>query len=113
MTAVKEIQPLYRSFLKVVERWPVDKVRPNRDLKQIITTRVEESFRNQNSVDISQAQKQLLALEKMVDNEFKNKYPLSEKILNPASNPNYYSKLVSALGAQKDTNKGFFARLFN
>ncbi|CAO3702173.1 hypothetical protein G6F56_008820 [Rhizopus delemar] len=109
----KEIQPLYRSFLKVVEKWPVDKVRPNRDLKQIITTRVEESFRNENTVDIAQAEKQLFALEKMLNNEFKNKYPLSEKILVPASNPNYYSKLVSALGVNKEGNKGFLSRLFN
>lgn len=73
MTSAKEIQPLYRSFLKVVEKWPVDKVRPNRDLKQIITTRVEENFRNESTLDITRAQKELFALEKLLNNDFKQK----------------------------------------
>ncbi|KAG1636572.1 hypothetical protein G6F45_001183 [Rhizopus arrhizus] len=68
----------------VVEKWPVDKVRPNRDLKQIITTRVEENFRNESTLDITRAQKELFALEKLLNNDFKQKYPLSEKILVPA-----------------------------
>ncbi|CEG69905.1 hypothetical protein CU097_009684 [Rhizopus azygosporus] len=107
-----EIQPLYRSFLRVVQRWPVDKVRPNKDLKQVLTTKVEESFRNESTLDIAQAEKQLFALEKLLNNDFKQKYPLSETILYPASNPKYYSKLISALGANKESNKGFLARLF-
>ena len=73
MTSGKEFQPLCRSFLKVVEKWPVDKVRPNRDLKQIITTRVEESFRNESTLDITRAQKELFALEKLLNNDFKQK----------------------------------------
>lgn len=72
-----EIQPLYRSFLKVIQKWPVDKVRPTRDLKQVLTTRVEETFRkplaNQAQLDFAQAQKELFALEKLLNNEFKEK----------------------------------------
>lgn len=70
-----EIQPLYRSFLKVVQKWPVDKVRPTRDLKQILTTRVEETFRkplaNEATLDMAKAERELLSLEKLLNNEFK------------------------------------------
>lgn len=72
-----EIQPLYRSFLKVIQKWPADKVRPTRDLKQVLTTRVEETFRkplaNEAPLDFVKAQKELTSLEKLLNNEFKEK----------------------------------------
>ena len=71
--ATNEIQPLYRSFLKVIQKWPVDKVRPTRDLKQVLTTRVEETFRNESTVDFVQAEKELAALNMLLDNQFKDK----------------------------------------
>lgn len=78
-----EIQPLYRSFLKVVQHWPADKVRPTRDLKQVLTARVEETFRkplaNEATLDIAKAQRELLALEKLLNNEFKEKVGLKER----------------------------------
>ncbi|KAI8333517.1 hypothetical protein BC941DRAFT_433683 [Chlamydoabsidia padenii] len=115
--ARQEIQTLYRSYLRLVHDWPADKVRPNRDMKQILTTRVEETFRKQlqndnESFDLAEAKKQLDALERLLDNEFKEKYPLSDKILTPAGNPKYYSSLLSSLGATKDGKKTGLARFF-
>ncbi|CAO3629592.1 unnamed protein product [Cunninghamella blakesleeana] len=115
--ARKEVQNLYRSYLRLIRDWPADKVRPNRDMKQILTTRVEETFRkplqNENEpFDIEEAKKQLDALERLLDNEFKQKYPLSDKILSPAGNPNYYSSLMSSLTASKDDKKTGLARFF-
>jgi hypothetical protein len=79
-----EIQPLYRSFLKVVQKWPVDKVRPTRDLKQILSTRVEETFKkplsNEEPLDFAKAQKELVALEKLLYNEFKEKVWLDQQL---------------------------------
>jgi hypothetical protein len=68
---MSEAQTIYRSFLKVIQKWPVDKVRPNRDLKQILATRVEESFRNEQTLNVQDAKKQLIALEKLLNNDFK------------------------------------------
>lgn len=68
-----EVQPLYRSFLKVIQKWPADKVRPKRDLKQILTTRIEETFRHEQKIDIAKAKQELFALEKLVNSEFKEK----------------------------------------
>ncbi|KAG0165347.1 hypothetical protein DFQ28_008921 [Apophysomyces sp. BC1034] len=115
--ARQEIQNLYRAYLRLVRDWPADKVRPNRDMKQILTQRVEETFRRplENEAEpfnLDQAQKQLDALERLLKNEFKSKYPLSDKILQPASNPNYYSGLVASLGVTKDGKRSPLARLF-
>ncbi|KAI7901117.1 uncharacterized protein BX663DRAFT_514992 [Cokeromyces recurvatus] len=113
--STKEIQTLYRSFLKVMQKWPVDKVRPKRDLKQIMSNRIEETFRkpllNKDQLDMTQAKRELAALERLLNNEFKERFPLSEKILSPASNPKYYSRLIASLNANKDGSKSFLAKL--
>ncbi|ORX45465.1 hypothetical protein DM01DRAFT_1339975 [Hesseltinella vesiculosa] len=67
---------------------------------------------NQQSFDLADAKRQLDALERLLENEFKQKYPLSDKILSPAGNPKYYSSLLSTLNANKDSKKGPFARFF-
>ncbi|GAB5592543.1 hypothetical protein Unana1_07443 [Umbelopsis nana] len=109
-----ELQSLYRSYLRLIADWPTDRVRPNRDMKKVLTARVQEMFRQKDNaqVDIKEARRQLDALERLLANEFKEKYPLSDKIVSPASNPNYYSRLVSSLEAQKTTKGGPFARFF-
>lgn len=40
-------------------------------------------------------------------------HPLSDKILSPASNPDYYSSLVNSLKDKKDGSQGFLAKLLN
>jgi hypothetical protein len=128
----QEIISLYRSYMRIVREWPSDKVRPNRGMKQILEKRVEETFRasNPESINMEKARKELDALESLLDNKFKDKvirslryyssslnsfisqYPISDKILTPASNPNYYSKLVSSLEASKDGQRSALAKLF-
>lgn len=111
----QEIHSLYRSYLRIVREWPEDKVRPNRGMKQILEKRVEETFRTTNptkELDLEVARKELAALESLLDNTFKEKYPISDNILTPAGNPNYYSKLVSSLEASKDGSRSALARLF-
>lgn len=132
----QEIHSLYRSYIRIVREWPEDKVRPNRGMKQILEKRVEETFRTSNptkALDLEVARKELAALESLLENTFKDKvtflcsrvlehtlislfyflqYPISDKILTPAGNPNYYSKLVSSLEASKDGSRSALAKLF-
>ncbi|KAF9947695.1 hypothetical protein BGZ70_002553 [Mortierella alpina] len=84
-------------------------------MKTALRSQVTETFRsplapgaNQDTLAarIKDAQVQLEALQKITNNEFKQKYPLSPKLLTPASNPNYYSKLVDML--EKETAKKNF-----
>ncbi|KAF8980353.1 hypothetical protein BGZ46_004317 [Entomortierella lignicola] len=128
-SSTKTIVSLYRSYLKVINKWPTDPIRPTRNMKTALRSQVTESFRtpitgvNNDTLatKITDAQIQLEALQKITRNEFKQKYPLSSKLLTPASNPNYYSKLVDML--EKETAKknfeaigkkgpSFFQRLF-
>ncbi|KAI7880928.1 hypothetical protein K492DRAFT_207204 [Lichtheimia hyalospora FSU 10163] len=107
-----EIHALYRNYLRLVRDWPADKVRPRRDMKQMLAQRVEETFRRpleneHEPFDIKDAQQQLVALEKLLNNDFKNKYPLSDTLLSPASNPNYYSRLLNSLGTKHSPFKLF------
>ncbi|OBZ84849.1 hypothetical protein A0J61_07101 [Choanephora cucurbitarum] len=111
--ARQEIIALYRSYMRIVRDWPEDKVRPNRGMKQVLEKRVEETFRTAHpDIHLEKAKKELESLELLLENTFKEKYPISEKILTPASNPNYYSKLISSLEASKDGQKSALAKLF-
>ncbi|KAF9923203.1 hypothetical protein BGZ65_009033 [Modicella reniformis] len=102
---------LYRSYIRVIHLWPADPIRPTRNLKTALQSQVSEAFRapitgtsnNTLPCRIHDARLQLDALQRLSRNEFKQKYPLSPRMLTPASNPNYYSKLVDML--EKETAK--------
>ncbi|KAG0210309.1 hypothetical protein BGX28_009465 [Mortierella sp. GBA30] len=111
----QSIPSLYRAYLRVINKWPADPIRPTRNMKTALRSQVTESFRsplnpgdsnNTLAYRIKDAQVQLEALQKITQNEYKQKYPLSSKLLTPASNPNYYSKLVDML--EKETAKKNF-----
>ncbi|KAG0337822.1 hypothetical protein BG004_007485 [Podila humilis] len=109
--STRTIVHLYRAYLRVITHWPTDPIRPTRNMKTALRSQVTEQFRALNNNEaigsrIADAQKQLLALQRITGNEFKQKYPLSPKLLTPASNPNYYAKLVDML--EKETAKKNF-----
>ncbi|KAF9365195.1 hypothetical protein BGX34_010999 [Mortierella sp. NVP85] len=109
--SAKTVLSLYRSYLRVINKWPSDPIRPTRNLKTALRSQVSESFRspvtgadiNTFASRVQDARVQLEALQRLTLNEFKQKYPLSPRMLTPASNPNYYSKLVDML--EKETAK--------
>ncbi|KAF9582424.1 hypothetical protein BGW38_000228 [Lunasporangiospora selenospora] len=120
---------LYRGYLRVISQWPSDPIRPTRNLKTALRSQVYESFHAPASAGanetlasrIADGERQLEALQKICRSDFKHKYPLSPKLLTPASNPNYYSKLIDML--EKETAKknieaigakepSFFQKLF-
>lgn len=77
----EEVLTLYRSFLRIIEGWPTDYLRPNRNLKHVLHLRVTEGF-SQNMVAedakglnalFSAANLELDALRRLADNEFKEK----------------------------------------
>jgi hypothetical protein len=75
--ARQEVQTLYRNHLRLLKEWPADKARPNKDMKQHLTIRVEETFRQPlqdgTTLDIAQVKKQYNALERLLANEFNQK----------------------------------------
>ncbi|RCH89852.1 hypothetical protein CU098_008544 [Rhizopus stolonifer] len=109
----QEVLSLYRSYLRIVKEWPEDKIRPSRGMKQLLDKKVKDQFRLQHTIDYSKTQQEMKALDYLLDNKFQEKYPISEKILMPATNPNYYSKLISSLEAQHNDKKSLWQKLFS
>ncbi|KAG0057613.1 hypothetical protein BGZ83_006986 [Gryganskiella cystojenkinii] len=106
------VSRLYRSYLRVIADWPADPIRPTRNMKTALRSQVTSTFRapiessETLATRIADAQVQLEALQRITGNEFKKKYPLSSKLLTPASNPNYYAKVIEML--EKETAKKNF-----
>ncbi|CAG8609765.1 3697_t:CDS:2 [Ambispora leptoticha] len=120
-----ELLHLYRSFLRLSSRWPKDHLRPDRDLKKVIRSSVKEKFRKNSNVQepealttlYQEAERELDALKRLLDNEFKAKYPLSQKIASPADNPAYYSGLMEAIDKAinkklPDSSNAWYKRIF-
>ncbi|KAF9082961.1 hypothetical protein BGX23_011904, partial [Mortierella sp. AD031] len=88
-SAQQSVPSLYRSFLRVINKWPADPIRPTRNMKTALRSQVTESFRSPLAVSdataagaasqdtlasrIKDAQVQLEALQKITLNEFKHK----------------------------------------
>jgi hypothetical protein len=76
-----EILSLYRGFLRIIENWPNDYLRPNRNLKHVLHLRVTEGFRQNMVIKdpnvynelVLNAEKELNALRRLEENEFKEK----------------------------------------
>lgn len=80
----QEIRSLYRSYLRIVKEWPEDKIRLNRGMKQILSKKVEETFRTgqgKDTLDLNKQRKELEALEFLLDNKFKDKVKKKKDVL--------------------------------
>lgn len=90
--------PIYRHFLRALDKWPNDPLRPYVSFEKMMRARLDAQFRTENPIwDEKEAARQLHALELLLRDELKKKYPLSPKILEPASNPRYYTRLIEEL----------------
>ncbi|KAG9304988.1 hypothetical protein G9A89_007391 [Geosiphon pyriformis] len=96
---------IYRSFLRIAQNWPKDYLRPRSQIKEAIQQRVTQSFRkNKLAQDpeilntlFQEAEQELKALGRLMANEYKNKYPLSQRMYTPSHNSQYYSVLAATL----------------
>ncbi|KAG4304637.1 hypothetical protein PORY_002030 [Pneumocystis oryctolagi] len=112
---VPEIAHVYKSdrtrYEATAKEWtrkriPDDILRPHANLKTILRNRVynyvkEIQKKNPKQNDLEEnTQKnfdQYLALQYLVDDKYKLKFPLSKKILHPTENPEYYKKIVESI----------------
>ncbi|KAI0830149.1 hypothetical protein BC628DRAFT_1313326 [Trametes gibbosa] len=81
------VTPLKQQMQRIAAKWPGDPFRPNVQLKTLLTSLAEHPNLTPAAVRTARALK---------NGEFKAKYPLSEKTLQPASFPRYYTRLVEA-----------------
>ncbi|ORX80954.1 hypothetical protein K493DRAFT_342482 [Basidiobolus meristosporus CBS 931.73] len=119
----QEFVSLYRTFLRLAAKWPADPIRPTRNFRTSLHSRLMEDFRkplnaateSEVEATLQEARSQLAALKNVLGNTYKQENTLSEAMLTPAGNPKYYERLLASLDALSKAEKdprGFFARLF-
>ncbi|OSD03681.1 hypothetical protein PYCCODRAFT_1466603 [Trametes coccinea BRFM310] len=72
---------------RIAAQWPADPFRPTVQLKTFMESLAEHPNLTPAAVRASQA---------IQNNEFMNKYALSQKMLHPPSYPQYYTRLIEA-----------------
>ncbi|KAI8972567.1 hypothetical protein BD414DRAFT_425702 [Trametes punicea] len=78
---------LKQQMQRIAASWPGDPFRPNVQLKTFMESLAEHPNLTPAAVRASQA---------LQNDVFKNKYALSQKTLQPASFPHYYTRLIEA-----------------
>ncbi|KAH7924342.1 hypothetical protein BV22DRAFT_1105546 [Leucogyrophana mollusca] len=95
---------LSQKLSTIAASWPADPFRPNLQLKNFLQSLSAHPKLTPEAVQAAQA---------LRDNAIQKKYPLSSKILKPASMPKHYERLVdgyerSAKGVGRPWWKVFF-----
>lgn len=99
-----------KALLKLAQTWPKDPLRPSLDFGEAIrrATEVGMASHAPAKTNLAEARKSLAALERIRSSESlrevrrmhgsPTQYPTPRNVLHPASSPNYYARLVEAMG---------------
>ncbi|KAI1188604.1 hypothetical protein F5B17DRAFT_429422 [Nemania serpens] len=95
-----------RLILRALSQWPKDTIRPEVQLQAVLQKRFE-----QPSLNLSEQEqlKQANALYSLLENRYKRAYPITGSLLQPKSNPTYFTDLLKDL--QEAPNRSFLDRL--
>ncbi|EMR08437.1 hypothetical protein PNEG_03269 [Pneumocystis murina B123] len=114
-------KPTYREILKLIKKIPDDILRPHANLKIILRQRTYNYFKqngkeksiesNDSAQNINESHDQYLALQYLVSNKYKLKFPLSKKMLHPPRDPNYYQRIIESI-KPKPSLSSIFAKWF-
>ncbi|KAL8771689.1 MAG: hypothetical protein Q9209_002880 [Squamulea sp. 1 TL-2023] len=123
---------VYRHFQRALAQWPVDILRPQVSFQDVMRRRIDKqlgpSTTDKTSYDPGKETKDTLVsplkpyneqaqleeanlLYSFLENRYSRKYPLSDRLLKPLSNPEYYENLVKEL--EEAPKRSFFGRLAN
>ncbi|KAF9480616.1 hypothetical protein BDN70DRAFT_877306 [Pholiota conissans] len=102
--ASQATKQLSTRLLAMAETWPKDPFRPNLQLGTFLKSLAAHPRLTPQAVEATRA---------LRDNDMYEKYPLSQKMLKPASSPHHYERLVegwekSAQGIGRPWWKVFF-----
>jgi len=70
----------YRSFIKVLEKWPIDKLKTGKDLGEDLRKLFSHTFPQGSSTgvqDVKQLNRQILALQKLTEDANRTNFPCS------------------------------------
>ncbi|KAH0610023.1 uncharacterized protein H6S33_012569 [Morchella sextelata] len=117
---------LHKQYRTLAELWPTDPLRPNLSLQTLLQQRIarqfvqavegDEAIPTQNhsgpattgsgsagegrpvvKFDEGRAAREINALGSLLEDRYRKKYPVSDRILKPRGNPEYYDNLIKEL----------------
>lgn len=111
----------YRSFIKVLEKWPIDKTKAGKDLGEDLRKLFSHTFPQGSSTgvqDVKQLNRQILALEKLTEDANKIKFPCSSNNTFTDMDIELLQEITSTetmklLGEEGREKKSLFTRLRN
>mgnify|MGYP007016337067 FL=1 len=93
--AAREVQ---QALVRLARSWPKDPLRPGLDFGEALRRSAEHELgAHAHKPNIAEAHRSLAALERLRSSESLREYPTPHSIIEPASYPNYYRRLVDAL----------------
>lgn len=90
----------YKHFQRALAQWPKDPLRPDFQLQDVLSKRIESQFKGAAAVDArtEEAQlKQANALYSLLEDRYKTKYRIIGNLMEPRSNPTHYTELMKEL----------------
>ncbi|KAF2769020.1 hypothetical protein EJ03DRAFT_382967, partial [Teratosphaeria nubilosa] len=102
-------QQIVQHYSRLLRRWPVDRLRPeDRQFRSLLRKRLQTPptpYRNEAA--------EVNAAYSLLDDTYAKQYPLGEKMMRPASNPNHYLDLGAELDEAPDRTwlQGFVKRM--
>ncbi|KAK3936808.1 hypothetical protein QBC46DRAFT_394121 [Diplogelasinospora grovesii] len=106
----------FKQFQRALERWPKDPLRPECQLQDVLARRLEKgTLAPPSTASLSGAPKeeaelkQVNALYTLLEDRYKVKYRINGQLLEPRSNPSYYTDLVAEL--EEAPKRTWFGRM--
>lgn len=101
---------LYKQYLKLLERWPVDPTKTGRDLGEYLRHRVRIGFRNGQIVgDVRKCEENIKSLNRLADNFYLKQFPVSAHYTSCGLDANSCRRLVDNENLGK-VPMGFFEK---
>ncbi|KAJ9666018.1 hypothetical protein H2201_003929 [Coniosporium apollinis] len=119
-----------KHYARIISLWPKDLLRPTVSFQAALQKRIPQDPASSSSssthptppreasvplskspIDPKAEERNINALYSLLDNRYSKKYPVSDSLLKPKSNPTYYDDLIRELEQAPDRN--WFQRTLN
>lgn len=98
-------QNLAAHYTRLLRRWPIDRLRPEeRTFQRLLQNRISSPPQ-----DTAAAEQECNAAYLLLDNTLTKRFPLSDKTLKPASDPEHYVRIEREV--QELPDRGFLGRM--
>ncbi|KAI0508746.1 hypothetical protein F5B22DRAFT_619433 [Xylaria bambusicola] len=93
-------------ILRALSQWPKDTIRPEIQFQTVLQKRFDQP---KLALSEEEQLRQANALYSLLDNRYKKKYPITGSLLQPKSNPTYFTDLLKEL--EEAPTRSYFERL--